>query len=156
LYDGFFNNKVDFLGSLHLLIYLMKLQELKFQLTATNSLNVFPQTSLEGLSSLSLRDIRSSLSELNSCFAILFPGVTIPDIEAFPLKQLPVNDSTDMVSKDRISSLSRNSDRVVWEHDGEEIEAPLDYDSLGMFIKHLYQYVLQNFLKYTVLIQPFG
>jgi hypothetical protein len=102
---------------------------------STKTLHISPQTSLERISSLSLRDIRSSLSELNSCFAILFPGVTIPDIEAFPRNQLEtdVNDSTGMVSKDRISS----SDRVMWEHDGEEIEAPLDYN-LGMFIKCLY------------------
>jgi hypothetical protein len=56
--------------------------------------------------------------------------VTIPDIEALPLNQLDavVNDTTDRVSKDKLLLLP-HSDRVVWESDGQEIEAPPDNDN---------------------------
>lgn len=64
------------------------------------------------------------MSELNSCFGILFPGVTVPDFvppPLYPLKAI-VSDDDGRLLKNELSSI--HSDEVIWEYDGQEIEPP--------------------------------
>jgi hypothetical protein len=69
----------------------------------------------EGKSSLSLLEIKSSLSELNSCFSIIFPGV----VEPSAMKIYSENDQMEAVSDTSFPQSS--SGDVVWECDGQEV-----------------------------------
>lgn len=69
----------------------------------------------EGKSSLTLLEIKSSLSELNSCFSILFPGV----VEPSAMKIYSENDQKEAASETSFSQSS--SGAVVWECDGQEV-----------------------------------
>jgi hypothetical protein len=64
-----------------------------------------------------LMEIRCSLSELNSCFDIIFPGVTES------VERKPLSFSNSMCSQDGIglNDAPSKSQPVVWECDGEEI-----------------------------------
>lgn len=64
-----------------------------------------------------LMEIRCSLSELNSCFDIIFPGVT-ESLERKPLSFLPSMSSQDSI---RFNDPPSKSQPTLWECDGEEI-----------------------------------
>lgn len=71
-----------------------------------------------------LMEIRCSLSELNSCFDIIFPGVT-ESVERGPVSFSHSASSRNSID---INIPPSSSQRVVWECDGEEICCDDDKD----------------------------
>jgi hypothetical protein len=76
---------------------------------------VLSEMKAEVKSSLSLLEIKSSLSELNSCFSIIFPGV----VEPSAMEVYSENDQKEAVSDTLFPQSS--SGEVVWECDGQEV-----------------------------------
>jgi hypothetical protein len=79
----------------------------------------------EGTSFISMDDIKASMSELDSCFGILFPGV----FDSSSTSYSSSSDSTAAAAaaaataKSLSSSLiSSSSQSLIWECDGEEVE----------------------------------
>ena len=79
-----------------------------------------------GLQFLSIPEIRSSLLELNSCFNILFPGVTDfgSDPRYQPVREMtiPVDMRDCILSSPSISAAPVAS--ILWECDGREVDDP--------------------------------
>ena len=64
-----------------------------------------------------LMEIRCSLSELNSCFDIIFPGVT----ESIEQKPLSISQSMSSQNSIGFNDPPPKSQPIVWECDGEEV-----------------------------------
>lgn len=79
-----------------------------------------------GVQSLSVPEIRSSLSELNSCFNILFPGVTDfgSDPRYHPVREMtiPLDVGDCILSSSSLSAAPAAS--ILWECDGQEVDDP--------------------------------
>ena len=93
----------------------------------------------EGARSLSIQEMKSSLSQLNSCFDILFPSVTDTYSDysshghAVPSYQMQAAQSAVTASLLSIEK-SKSKDSVHWDCDGEEVEVEdeifyQDYDN---------------------------
>ena len=85
----------------------------------------------EGARSLSIQEMKSSLSQLNSCFDILFPSVTDTysnysshghAVPSYQIQSQAANSATTATASLLSIEKSKSKDSVHWECDGEEVE----------------------------------